>query len=143
MRGIYVLIITVRYEISLTVGALGRMEFEAGLYAYVGSAQSNLEQRIRRHLRKNKQLFWHIDYLLSDNATEISKVFVKNAARIEECALADALKAEGEPVKRFGSSDCTCRSHLFRVKNSEFLNDNMQIFYEKQYCSNARVDEHV
>ena len=109
----------------------GKNGIEAGLYAYVGSAQSNLEQRIRRHLRKNKQLFWHIDYLLNDNATEISKVFVKNAARIEECALADALKAEGEPVKRFGSSDCTCRSHLFRVKNSEFLNDNMQIFYEK------------
>lgn len=137
------LIITVRYEISLTIGALGRREFGPGLYAYVGSAQSNLEQRVGRHLGKNKQLFWHIDYLLNDSATEISKVFVKNAARIEECAVADSLKAEGDPVKRFGSSDCKCGSHLFRVKNSEFLNDYMQVFYEKQQCSNARVNEHL
>jgi len=100
-----------------------------GLYAYVGSAQSNLEQRIKRHLRKNKQLFWHIDYLLDDNATAISKVFVKNAARTEECVVADILRTKSESVEGFGSSDCRCKSHLFRIKGPEVLSDFMQVFY--------------
>jgi Uri superfamily endonuclease len=129
LKGIYVLIITIKNEISPTIGALGKMKFKPGLYAYVGSAQSNLEQRIKRHLRKNKRLFWHIDYLLNDNATAISKVFVKNAVRTEECAVADILRTESESVERFGSSDCSCKSHLFRIKDHEFLSDYMHIFY--------------
>jgi len=129
LKGIYVLIIKVKKEISPTIGNLGKMKFMPGLYAYVGSAQSNLEQRIKRHLRKNKQLFWHIDYLLNENATTISKVFVKNAAKTEECVVADILRTRSESVEGFGSSDCSCKSHLFRIKGLEVLSDFMQVFY--------------
>jgi Uri superfamily endonuclease len=133
LKGIYVLIIKIEEKIAPRIGALGRTVFSPGLYAYVGSAQSNLGQRISRHLRKDKLLFWHIDYLLNDNEVEISKVFFKNKAlRIEECRIADLLKSKGEQIKCFGSSDCKCGGHLFHIEDSDFLNDIMHVFYEKQ-----------
>ncbi|MEM2971564.1 MAG: hypothetical protein QW270_03980 [Candidatus Bathyarchaeia archaeon] len=42
MNGVYVLIIKVAKPISVNVGALGKINFEKGLYAYVGSAQKGL-----------------------------------------------------------------------------------------------------
>jgi Uri superfamily endonuclease len=62
-KGIYILVVSVSKDINVNVGALGSVNFEKDLYAYVGSAQNNLEKRIERHLRKTKQKFWHIDYL--------------------------------------------------------------------------------
>ena len=43
MNGIYVLIVNVERTIRLQIGASGMLTFQAGLYAYVGSAQTNLE----------------------------------------------------------------------------------------------------
>lgn len=99
----------------LNVGALGALTFNPGLYAYVGSAQTNLEQRIKRHLRKEKRLFWHIDYLLDSDAAEVVKVLYKDAGKTGECAVANALGEKGAPVDGFGCSDCDCRSHLFQI----------------------------
>jgi Uri superfamily endonuclease len=58
MKGIYVLIISVDKDTIVDAGVLGQLNFKKGLYAYVGSAQANLEKRIERHLRKeNKRKF--------------------------------------------------------------------------------------
>jgi Uri superfamily endonuclease len=43
MQGIYVLVIWLDDDVSLQIGALGERKFKKGLYAYVGSAQANLE----------------------------------------------------------------------------------------------------
>lgn len=59
-----VLLIFVRSSFEKVVGKLGKLRFEVGDYAYVGSARSNFLQRIKRHFSKKKKLFWHIDYLL-------------------------------------------------------------------------------
>jgi Uri superfamily endonuclease len=124
-KGIYVLIISISENIHVNIGALGKILFGKGLYAYVGSAQNNLEKRIERHLRKNKQLFWHIDYLLDDCKAKIRAVFYKNAEKPEECRIATQLGKAGISIKRFGSSDCSCESHLFRLQNYEFLRETM------------------
>jgi len=122
MKGIYVLVISVNKNISVNIGALGNVHFERGLYAYVGSAQNSLEKRVERHLRKKgKRSFWHIDYLLNNDAVSIMKVFYEEAARSEECKVAEKIDKEGVPVRRFGSSDCKCRSHLFKVEGYDFL----------------------
>ena len=126
LKGIYVLIIRVNKDTNVNVGALGRTAFAKGLYAYVGSAQTNLEQRIKRHLRKEKRLFWHIDYLLDSDQAEIVKVLHKETDKTEECAVANTLSEKGEPVDGFGCSDCRCRSHLFRIGDYEFLLDSMK-----------------
>lgn len=118
-KGIYVLIVSVGYEREIRVGSLGTLTFERGLYAYVGSAQNNLEKRILRHLKKQKRVFWHIDYLLSNECVEIIVILFKEAPRSEECQIARALSSLYSAIRNFGSSDCNCTSHLFKINGYE------------------------
>ncbi|MCP2603883.1 GIY-YIG nuclease family protein [Candidatus Aminicenantes bacterium AC-708-M15] len=99
---------------KIKVGKLNIIDFQPGNYLYIGSAQRGFEARITRHLRKNKKLFWHIDYLL--NEAEIKEIWIKEGEKIE-CETADRIKNclpfSFYPIKGFGSSDCKCSSHLF------------------------------
>ena len=125
VNGIYVLVVSVSKDINVNVRALGGVNFEKGLYAYVGSAQNNLEKRIERYLRKIKQEFWHIDYLLDYANVEVLKVFYKKAGKSEECKVANKIGERCVSTKGFGSSDCKCRSHLFKLKDCQFLREFM------------------
>lgn len=118
MKGIYVLIISVGDSKTLNVGALGDLFFRKGLYAYVGSAQKGVKKRIERHLRKTRRKFWHIDYLLDNDAVRVTKVFYKEAEKLEECRVARKIGGMAFPIVRFGCSDCGCASHLFMLGNS-------------------------
>ena len=128
VEGIYVLIIQVEDDIEAKVGALGRTAFTKGLYAYVGSAQTNMKQRIKRHLRSKKRRFWHIDYLLDSPKVKIIKIFFKEGDKTEECKTAKYLSEKGESIASFGCSDCKCKSHLFHVENFRFLLGTMRVF---------------
>ena len=125
MKGIYALVISVKKNIVVNVGALHRIPFEKGFYVYVGSAQSGIEKRTARHLRKIKRKFWHIDYLLSADGVSVLKVFGKKGSRSEECEFARELENLGNAVKGFGSSDCNCTGHLFKLSNCGFLSEWM------------------
>jgi len=129
LKGIYALIIQVDKDTEVIVGALGKLTFQKGLYAYVGSAQTNMEQRIKRHLKKEKRLFWHIDYLLNNNAAKIIKVLYKQANKTEECNLAKTIRKTSKPINNFGSSDCNCKTHLFHIENYRFIQETMQVFH--------------
>jgi Uri superfamily endonuclease len=111
MRGTYVLLIHVPYDIQLSIGALGDLKLKAGYYAYVGSALGGLEQRVERHLSGNKKIHWHIDYLLTRGRV-IDVVQGETKERME-CAIASELSKHLTSVADFGSSDCACHSHLF------------------------------
>jgi Uri superfamily endonuclease len=126
LKGIYVLIIRVCKDISVNTGALGRRALAKGFYAYVGSAQTNLEKRVKRHLRREKHLFWHIDYLLNSDQAEILEVLYKETGKTQECGVANALREKGKPIAGFGCSDCRCRSHLFRISDYKFLLNSMK-----------------
>jgi len=128
LKGIYVLIIQVYRDIKVDVGALGRINFTKGVYAYVGSAQINMKRRINRHLKSGKRKFWHIDYLLDKTTARVVKVFFKEADKAEECKIAKTIGERSKPVVGFGSSDCNCKSHLFRVENYRFIQEAMQVF---------------
>ena len=125
MKGIYVLTIQVSSDVAVQVGALGKLTFKKGVYAYVGSAQNNLEKRVRRHLTKEKRKFWHIDYLLGNDAAKVIAVFHKQADKAEECAVAKIIGKIGEAVAGFGSSDCNCKSHFYRIEDYGFLQEFM------------------
>lgn len=116
MRGIYVLVIEVTRPVDTEVGKLGRIRFAPGTYAYVGSAMRGIEARLSRHLRGGKRLRWHIDYLLSCPGVRVADIFVLETTKRAECRVAGALAAGCEGVPGFGSSDCRCRSHLFRCE---------------------------
>ncbi len=99
---------------------MGKVFFKKGNYIYIGSAKGCLETRLRRHLKKDKKSFWHIDYLLKNRRTQISKIWV--IFKSIECETADVFNEEHtcEIVKKgFGSSDCKCVTHLFYIKNKE------------------------
>lgn len=126
LKGVYVLIIQINHAVQLKIGALGELAFAEGLYAYVGSAQNNLELRVARHERKEKRLFWHIDYLLSDEAAKTIAVYYKTGCKAEECKIASLLEENAQSIVGFGCSDCSCSSHLFHAKNFNFLQGCMQ-----------------
>ncbi len=126
MKGVYVLIISLSGDANVAVGKLGNLCFKKGVYAYVGSAQVALEKRIERHLRREKIVFWHIDYLLQDSSAKILKIFIKNAGKEMECEIAKTIALRGECFRGFGCSDCRCKSHLYRVSDYDFLLGMMQ-----------------
>jgi len=113
MGVVYILLIDVRKDLKLRIGALGEYMFRKGIYCYVGTAQRNFGLRIIRHLSRRKRKFWHIDYLLSSRHVEIGAILWKRAGRAEECRIARKLAKMGTPIKGFGCSDCKCISHLF------------------------------
>ena len=126
MRGTYALLIEAEQKVHVQIGKLGKFRFPQGLYIYIGSAKNNLEKRIERHLKKEKKLFWHIDYLLQAPCVRIKKVWA--GAEGEECSLAAAMASGSAfqiPAPGFGSSDCRCKTHLFSIvqtgKEATFL----------------------
>ncbi|MFW6343729.1 MAG: DNA/RNA nuclease SfsA, partial [Sediminispirochaetaceae bacterium] len=111
-RGIYMLVIRLDAPLEIPVPRIGSPVLKPGWYIYVGSAKANLQQRIARHLRKRKNLHWHIDYLLR-GSTNV-KAFPIRTAEDLECRFArDLLPLASSKVEGFGSSDCGCNSHLF------------------------------
>ncbi|MCK4635098.1 MAG: GIY-YIG nuclease family protein [Candidatus Aenigmarchaeota archaeon] len=117
MKGAYILLIENRKDSKIRIGTLGKLFFQKGLYAYVGSAMNGLEARINRHLRAEKKTHWHIDYFLKNKNVKIKQVYYKESSRKEECNIAKKISEYGKSVKGFGCSDCKCESHLFRIKN--------------------------
>jgi Uri superfamily endonuclease len=110
-RGTYALLVYVPYELSLSVGELGKVDFKGGYYAYIGSALGGLEGRVGRHLREEKKVRWHIDHLLI-HARAVDVVVAYSEER-KECKVVEELAKDLPSVKGFGSSDCKCESHLF------------------------------
>jgi Uri superfamily endonuclease len=111
MKGVYLLIVELPVDTTIRVGKKGMIPFKKGSYGYVGSALNGLEQRIMRHLRSQKKIHWHIDYLLA-HAT-IAHVFIKESSKREECDLAHHFEQAFDTIPGFGCSDCACHSHLF------------------------------
>lgn len=116
MKGVYLLFLRVAGDLRIRVGGLGTLSFKKGLYVYVGSAQNNLEKRIMRHRSKAKKLRWHIDYLTKSRKVKAIAAYAYMLNREYECVIAGLLsEISAGSIKGFGSSDCKCRSHLFRL----------------------------
>jgi len=129
MKGTYALVIEIERDINVQICRLGKFRFPAGSCLYIGSGQNNLGKRIQRHLRKEKKLFWHIDYLLNSPQAKIKKVWVREGRW--ECGLAEKMALDKRfriPIPGFGSSDCRCKAHLFLILKpggeTEFLHQN-------------------
>jgi Uri superfamily endonuclease len=122
LGGTYVLLIEVTVPREIVAGHLGRHTLTPGIYAYVGSAYGpgGLQARLARHLRPEKKLHWHIDYLLTANAASVVAVYARADATRRECAWVRrllALPGAVAPIPRFGAGDCRegCPAHLLRL----------------------------
>ena len=119
-HGTYAIVLRSAAERSIRVGKLGMLRVQAGYYIYVGSAfgPGGLEARIAHHQRTSHRSRWHIDYLRS--ATEIWEVWYTFDFRPREHQWAETLAAAREstmPFPGFGSSDCSCLTHLYHFKS--------------------------
>lgn len=112
-KGTYVLILTLDKEAAIAVGKLGMFSFPAGYYLYIGSALGGLFARVRRHIQGGKKIHWHIDYLRQK--AKVVEIWYMVSEGSLECswsqAAANLPEAQSLPVG-FGSSECSCRSHL-------------------------------
>lgn len=115
-KGVYLLVIKLKKKHKISPGRLPQTTFRPGVYLYIGRAKNGLKGRLLRHLRKEKKPFWHIDFLLQKG--EIEEVWIKPDF-FEECQIAREIKNllndSFFPLKKFGSSDCNCPSHLLSV----------------------------
>ena len=99
---------------------MGEASFKNGDYIYIGSAKGCLEARLQRHLRKNKRIFWHIDYLLENKKAKILQIWTIDRKMEYQTAEVFCQDPTNEIIKKgFGSSDCKCLTHLFFVKNKK------------------------
>ncbi|MEM7825565.1 MAG: GIY-YIG nuclease family protein [Candidatus Aenigmatarchaeota archaeon] len=115
MKGAYLLFIRLKKDERIKIGKLGAFDFRKGFYVYTGSALKNLETRIKRHRKKKKKLFWHIDYFLASKKAKIVNIIAVESKKRIECKLnriVSSMPGAKILVKKFGSSDCNCKSHL-------------------------------
>ena len=111
MKGSYVLLIYLDRDRNVHIGRLGKISFKKGFYTYIGSALNGLDQRIKRHIRKDKKVHWHIDFFLKYG--KVIEVFYKEGQVSKECNIAKIFNEKLLSIPKFGSSDCRCMSHLF------------------------------
>lgn len=113
-RGVYLLWLYLPKKAALSIGKLGTFQFDAGVYAYCGSAQRNLRQRLARHGRLDKKLHWHIDYFRA-HSLYLGEVVFYDWPKEGECRLVrELLRIPGtrHGAPRFGAGDCRCGSHF-------------------------------
>ena len=127
----YCLIIKLNIDSKIKIGKLGEMDFKEGYYIYVGSALNSMDSRIRRHLSKEKKLFWHIDYLLNSPNSTVSEVILERSPEKWECNVAVEVSKKGISTDRFGCSDCKCSSHLFYFKSKKAAEDTCLDAFKK------------
>lgn len=112
-NGTYLLVLRLKEDQDIQPGKLQRTNFRHGIYLYIGRARRALLGRIERHLRKEKKLFWHIDYFLQK--AEVEEIWIKQDF-LDECQVVRKANNFSKdtifPLKKFGSSDCRCFSHL-------------------------------
>ena len=119
MKGSYILVLFLSKKVKIEIGALGALTFSKGYYLYVGSAMGNigsttLENRVKRHLTDsdNKKIHW-----LNDELFFITKLYIVPSLMRLECVIARDIKEVSDSfIKNFGSTDCSCKSHLFYFK---------------------------
>jgi Uri superfamily endonuclease len=114
--GTYILLVRLSASHAIEIGRLGTIEFDAGVYSYVGSAfgPGGLAARLRRAALGPRRLHWHIDYVLGEAA--VVGALVKDDNTRRECCWAQWVgKRAQSAVPGFGSSDCRCTSHFFFV----------------------------
>jgi Uri superfamily endonuclease len=111
-KGTYCLIMRLDRSREIPIGRRPPVRFPGGFYCYVGSAMNSLERRICRHMSRDKALHWHIDWFL-EHARIVDIKRIESQKRLE-CKLSRDVAglADGIPMRGFGSSDCSCESHL-------------------------------
>jgi Uri superfamily endonuclease len=116
-KGAYVLIIDLIHPVIPKIRTVQNTNLSKGTYLYAGNAYGSggIKSRLKRHLKTDKKIHWHIDHITTQ-AKSISALAIPNG---NECNLVQSLSSSERirfPIKGFGSSDCAfCISHLMQI----------------------------
>ncbi len=116
--GTYALIFHLDHPVSCEVGSLGTISLNEGFYIYVGSAfgPGGVKARTDHHRHISQRPHWHLDYLRPQ--MELLEIWYSFDMERREHLWAQclaAMRGATAPVAGFGSSDCGCFSHFFRL----------------------------
>lgn len=119
--GTYILCLQLKRSQDITIGKLGNFNFRKGYYYYVGSAfgPGGVAARCKHHIAISVKPRWHIDYLRAQ-CKLISIYFNASNKHLEHDWANHLGKILPYPIEKFGSSDCSCNSHLFFAKHTVF-----------------------
>ncbi len=126
MLGIYSILLQIPEDLTLEVGGLGSMNFLRGFYVYTGSAMGpgGIGARISRHIRTEKKIFWHIDYLVINPSVKVFALFRAESKWKMECDVNKSIVSNFDVsiVSGFGSTDCkaACGGHLLFLRDTGF-----------------------
>lgn len=123
------MVLRLKTSTKIKVGKLGTFDFPTGYYIYTGSAKNSLNARIARHLRKEKNKHWHIDYFVEK--AKIVAIFKTD--KFGECELNKRIFEIGNCqaiAKGFGSSDCKCESHLAYIQEKSGVSSKIVRFFK-------------
>jgi Uri superfamily endonuclease len=118
---------------SITVGSLGKIQWDHGWTYYVGRSSYGWASRLRRFTDSGQKLHWHVDYLLDQSTARLKTVFPFDEAGERECDLAGWFRDRSgfEPLAEgLGASDCGdgCPAHAFQTTHSS---DHTRVLLEE------------
>jgi sugar fermentation stimulation protein A len=143
-RGSYILVIRNEKRREIVVGRLGRVKFEKGYYVYIGSGMGGVDARLKRHFRKRKKRFWHIDYLTPDHMNIDRFYIIRRAQRIEEPIAKRMERISTGRVDGFGATDSGLQSHLFFFRSPPYrMSSFIDILLDfKTFSDTRRINFH-
>ena len=118
--GTYALILLSSSQEIIQIGRLGPLRIKPGYYIYIGSAfgPGGLKARVSHHRRISKPPSWHVDYLRA--VTYLRGVWYTYDSIHREHQWVEVMlrmRNASIPLEGFGSSDCSCKSHLIFNQN--------------------------
>ncbi len=122
--GTYALLFRVTESHRIRVGRRGELHLTPGWYVYVGSARGpgGLRARLRRHMKREKSLHWHIDYI-TQHITPHQIVYTLGTTAMECRWVQGLLSVPGTtvPLPNLGNGDCTmgCPAHFLHLPTGE------------------------
>ena len=118
--GTYTLVFSSSFDRSVKIGKLGTLFLQPGFYVYIGSAfgPGGLKARINHHSNHSSRPHWHMDYLSpSLRLCEIWFTYDQTRREHQWAKIHSQTRGVILPLPGFGSSDCSCLSHLFFYKS--------------------------
>ena len=112
LKGTYCLLIHLKQDSKITIGKLGEKNFTKRILYIRGLRLKLPKNPHTKTSREEKKIYWHIDYLLNNENTEIIEVIYTINDIKWECKIAATIAETGIGVINFGCSDCKCNSHL-------------------------------
>ncbi len=142
LQGVYILVIEVKNHLRINTNKF-KWIIKPSFYLYFGSAKgktaTNLGNRLLRHLKEEKNIFWHIDHLTTHLDTKIISTYYNTSFELTECSVLREFKEEFQDtiiIPNFGSSDCKskCGGHLLFLSSKRvILTDIAKYFRQKSW----------